>query len=396
MSAAPRARRAGKAAWRAADATTGLMKFAVGYPSIDGPEPFLDLVREYRPYLAEVYFPWGDLPSGRAALTVRRGYVDWAAQGRLEADLRAFRAMGLDLNLLFNAACYGGRGASQALANLVCSVLDHLANTVGGVQAVTTSSLAVAHTVKRHDPGIAVRASVNMRIGTTQAMEAVADLFDGFCVQRDVNRAPAHLRRLRAWADARGKQVSLLANSGCLRYCPAQAFHDTLVAHEQEIDETHNLPDWTPHVCRALFRRRAHWPALLQATWIRPEDLPAYANLVPVVKLATRMHDRPRMVLDAYARGRYRGNLLDLLEPGFARQWAPWRIENDRFPDDWAARTADCAYACDTCGYCARVLSRVLVSDLAPDADVSAAAGAPAGARRRARAPRIAGKEGLA
>lgn len=339
------------------------MKFAVGYQlSEPGESPFVDIVRDYRDHVAEVYFAWGPMASGRAALTHRRGYVDWDGQRRLEEDLTALRELGVKLNLLFNANCYGGRAVSQRLANTVASVLEHLGECVGGVDTATTTSPAIAHVLKNHFPEIEVRASVNMRIGTVEQMRCIADLFDSFCVQRDYNRDLSHLREIRAWADTHGKRLSLLANSGCLRLCPGQIFHDNLVAHEAEIDETVNLSDFTPHVCWRLYRDRANWQAVLQSTWIRPEDLHHYEGLVDVAKLATRMHANPRMVIDAYASRRHRGNLLDLLEPGFAPAFAPEILDNDRFPADWFERTSTCDRRCHACGYCSDVLQQILVN----------------------------------
>lgn len=339
------------------------MRLAVGYqlPG-SGAERFPEIVRDYREHIVEVYFPWVRMPSGRASLGEARGLTDWTAQETLEEDLRAFREMGLKLDLLLNANCYGGRAVSRYLENQIGSLLAHLEDRIGGVDAVTTASLAVARTVKQHFPRVEVRASVNMRIGTPEAMQYVAGLFDSYCVQRDVQRNLASLRRVRAWADARGKRLSLLANSGCLRHCPGQTFHDNLVAHETEIDETANIPGWTPHVCWNLFRRRDQWPAVLQATWVRPEDLHHYEGFVEVVKLATRMHANPRLVIHAYATRRYRGNLLDLLEPGFGPAFAPWVIDSARLPGDWFERTSTCAGACTECGYCAAALERALVN----------------------------------
>ena len=69
------------------------MKFTVGYQLRDPAEsPFAELVREHREHIAEVYFPWDTMPSGRAALTEHRGLTDWGAQRRVEDDLRALRA----------------------------------------------------------------------------------------------------------------------------------------------------------------------------------------------------------------------------------------------------------------------------------------------------------------
>jgi len=338
------------------------MKFAVGYQlPEEGHESFIDVVRDYVDHVGEVYFAWVGQASGRAAVGVQRGYVDWTAQQRLEDDLRALRQMGLKLDVLFNANCYGGLAVSRHLAGQVASVIEHLGETVGGVEAVTTTSLTVASTVKIHFPDVEVRASVNMRIGTIEAMRYVSDLFDAFYIQRDVQRNLGYLRDVRAWCRANGKGLLMLANSGCLRFCPGQTFHDNMVAHDAEIDETVNIEGWTPHVCWNVYQDRARWPAILQATWVRPEDLHHYEGLVDVVKLATRMHSHPRMVLHAYANRRHEGNLLDLLEPGFGPIFAPYVIDNRRFPADFFEHISTCDGRCDRCQYCRRVFEQVLV-----------------------------------
>lgn len=338
------------------------MRYAIGY-QLSGPdeEPFLELVRDYREHIAEVYFPWADMPSGRAALATQRGYTDWTAQRRLEEDLIALREMGIRLDILFNANCYGRYAASELLRNQVASVLDYLQDLLGGVQTVTTTSLAVAHIVKEHFADVEVRASVNMRIGTVKGMQYVADVFDGFQMQREHNRDLAYVRELLAWAQSAGKRLYMLANSGCMTWCSGQTFHDNLVAHEQEVDETHNLPGFMPHACWNYLRDPQHWVSVLQNTWIRPDDVHHYEGLFPYLKLATRMHARPRAVVRAYVEQRYRGNLLDLMEPGYSPAFAPYVLDNERFPQDWFERTSTCDHACHRCDYCQSVLDRALV-----------------------------------
>ena len=68
------------------------MKFAVGYqlPGEDD-EPMVEIIADYAEHIAEVYFPWADMPSGRAPLASRRGYTDWTAQRELERDLVRLR-----------------------------------------------------------------------------------------------------------------------------------------------------------------------------------------------------------------------------------------------------------------------------------------------------------------
>lgn len=337
------------------------MRFAVGYQLADPDEaPFSTLVQRYRDQIGEVYFPWGDLPSGRAALTRRRGYTDWTGQARLEEDLLALREMGLNLDLLFNANCYGGEAVSVSLQNQVISILDHLEELVGGVDTVTTTSPAIAWVIKQQYPRIELRASVNMRIGTVRGMQYLAHLFDGYYVQRDSQRNLEYVEELLAWAREEGKRLYMLANSGCLAFCSGQSFHDNLVAHEAQIDEAIRIEGFRPHTCWNYLADRSHWPVVLQSSWVRPEDLHHYEQIFPLVKLATRMHAMPQAVLEAYTKGRWRGNLLDLFEPGYGPAFAPYIVDNNAFPDDWFAQTSTCDRRCHRCGYCAAVLERVL------------------------------------
>jgi collagenase-like PrtC family protease len=339
-----------------------MIRFAIGYQLADPDEPsFVEIVREFREPIEEVYFPWPGHPSGRSPIGVHGTALDGQVFEQFAADLRDLRDMGVKLDLLFNANCYGGEAMSLDLEREVMRVLGELDRMAGGADIVTTTSPAIAHILGRHAPRLERRASVNMRIGTVEGMRYLAHLFESFHVQRDVNRNLAHLGDLKAWADANGKKLLMLANSGCLRHCSGQTFHDNLVAHESEVCRTANLPDFTPYACWNHLRDRANWPAILQATWVRPEDLHHYEGLFPVVKLATRLHERPHIVIRAYAARRFQGNLPDLFEPGYSPALAPYVIDNARFPADWFERTSTCNGRCHHCRYCTDVLEQVLV-----------------------------------
>lgn len=339
------------------------MKFAVGFQLYDvGEEPFSSIVQAYRDSISEVFFPWQDFATGRSAVATRHGFTDWTAQSRTEEELKKIKAMGIKLDLLFNGNCYGQYAISEKLANSVCSVIAHLEEIDCGVDIITTASPAIAHIVKKHFPKIEVRASVNMKIGTVKGMQYLSDLFDSFHVQRDYNRNIPHLKMLKEWADQNGKKLIMLANSGCFRDCSGQVFHDNLVAHESEVCEVENIKDFTPYVCWRALKDRKNWPMLLQNTWVRPEDLHNYEDIFDTVKLATRMHQFPGMVIDAYVRGKYYGNTLDLFEPGFGRAIAPYIMDNSAFPKDWFEKTANCDKQCHKCGYCEGVLKKLLLN----------------------------------
>jgi len=89
--------------------------------------------------------------------------------------------------------------------------------------------------------------------------------------------------------------------------------------------------------------------------------------LFPVVKLATRQHSHPRMVIGAYVNRSFSGNLLNLLEPGHAAAFLPYIIDNQRFPANWREIATSCADNCQHCGKCSEVLKQVLVKQLPED-----------------------------
>lgn len=338
------------------------MKYAVGYQLSEGDEyPFSELVEQYSESISEVYFPWLDIPTGRSAIASRHGYTNWDAQSCLVADLKKIRSLGKRIDLLFNANCYGRLAISEQLRNQVISVIEYINDTVGGTDIVTTTSPFIAETVKKVFPETEVRASVNMWLGTVKSMQYLSDIFDSFYVQREFNRDIAHIKELKAWCDENGKGLSMLANSGCFSYCTGHSFHDNLVAHESEIAETVNANDFMPYTCWRYLKDRENWVTLLQNSWVRPEDIGNYEDIFTTVKLATRMHSHPGMVIDAYSRQSYHGNILDLCEPGFGPALSPWIIDNKSLPDDFFKKTSTCDHMCHKCTYCKRALGKALI-----------------------------------
>ncbi|MEI6425425.1 MAG: hypothetical protein WCP55_24655 [Lentisphaerota bacterium] len=336
------------------------MKFAIGYQQSGSEESFAGIVGDYREHIAEVYFPWIGGASCRAPLGRVRGSMDWDAQYALEQDLADIRRMGIKLDLLFNANCYGDRAVSINFENEIISIIRHLDSLEICPDIVTSTSLFVARTIKKHFPKIEVRASVNMRIGSTSAMSYVSGLFDSFYIWRDIQRDVNAVKDVKKWCDEYGKGLYMLANSGCLRCCPGQTFHDNMVAHDAGIDEMKNVSGWTPHVCWNLYKDPANYVEFLKASWIRPEDIHHYEDVIKVMKLATRQHSHPRVVIGAYVNRSYNGNLLDLCEPSFSSIFAPYIIDNSRFPDDWFGTAAACAVNCRHCDKCEKVFQKVL------------------------------------
>ena len=337
------------------------MNFAVGYKHISEGEPFSASVLDV-PEVREVYFPWVEEPSGRPKVGYGEGDDAETVCDVLHDELVALKRGGKRLDLLLNANCYGAEAMSKRLEAHVIDILATLVSWGTKPEVVTTASPFVARTLKKVFPEIEIRASVNMRLMTVQAMAYLAPWFDSYYLGRDVQRNLETVKRAADWCHAHGKKIGILANSGCLRNCPWQTYHDNLIAHSDEAMKVENVKGWSPHLCWTLYKDPKNFAEILKATWIRPEDLHHYEGLVDVVKLATRQHANPDMVIGAYERGSFEGNLLDLFEPGFSPAFYPRFIDNTAFPPDWFERTGSCSRECEDCGYCEMCLKNVLKS----------------------------------
>lgn len=337
------------------------MHLAIGYKHISEGEPFSSLVGSY-PDVREVYFPWVDEPSGRPVLGYGEGDDSETIKEVLRDELAAIRTSGRSLDLLLNANCYGELAMSRELEMRLCAIVDELDSWGCRPEIVTASSPFVARTIKKFFPDIETRASVNMRLTTIQAMRYVSPFFDSYYIGRDVQRNLPTLKRFSDWAHSNGKKIGLLANSGCLRNCPWQTYHDNLISHSSNAVKHLSAAGFNPHLCWTLFQNPENLPEILKGTWIRPEDLELYEPYVDFVKLATRQHSMPRLVVDAYVSHSFNGNVADLLEPGYTPALNKHRVmglDNASFPSDWAETVGSCDRECSECGYCEKVFDHI-------------------------------------
>ena len=338
-----------------------MIALAAGYQHFADGAPFAEIALRH-PAVKEVYFPWVGEPSGRPKLGFEEEDDPDELAAALKRDLTRLRDAGIKLDLLLNANCYGAEAMSSALEKRVGGILEKLDSWGCKPETCTVASPFVARTVKALAPDVEVRASVNMRLTTLQAFRYLSPLFDSYYLGRDVQRNLETVKRFSDWCHANGKKLCILANSGCLRNCPWQTYHDNLIAHSDEAMKTSNVRGWNPHLCWTLYKDRKNFAEILKATWVRPEDIGRYEGLVDVVKLATRQHANPDMVISAYERGAFEGNLLDLFEPGFSPAFFPQFVDNAAFPSDWFDRTSSCPRECTQCGYCESTLAKVLKS----------------------------------
>jgi len=337
------------------------MKYSIGYQLPDEYDSITEIVQDFRENVEEVYFAWPGEASGRSPLGLFNENDMEAIREVFEDELQQLGRMGIKLVLLFNSNCYGDSSVSVEFQNRITGIIGKILNKTS-LYSVTTTSPFVAKTVKTAFSQIEVRASVNMRIGTVKGMEYLAEYFDGYYMQREFNRDLNRIEELKKWCGINGKNLYILANSGCLNFCSSQTYHDNLVAHEAGIVTKQNVESKYPSPCWEYMEKQENWVAFLQNSWIRPEDIKNYEKWFGTVKLATRMHANPRKVLSAYIRGKHNGNLLDLTEPGYGKVFKNNIIDNTLFPGDWFEMTSMCKKDCHRCEYCKTVLAKVLVS----------------------------------
>ena len=320
-------------------------------------EPFVEACTPWVARICEVFFAWPGVLSCRPAPEFTP-----EVRERMFADLMWCRENGILLDTLFNCNCYGDNAISPELADVVEATLRDMNGRGLFPDIVTTTSPFIATVLRQRFPQVKIRWSVNIRVHGTVGFECVDELFDSFYASRERHRDIAYMKELSEWARSRGKVLGMQANSGCLRQCPFQQFHDNLHGHNRIRQSGVGAKfDFSVFRCRTNYARR-NWEDFIRATWIRPEDVPAFEPYVDVVKLATRRHRFPVKVLNAYASYSYDGNLLDLMDPVHSDLFAPRVIDNKSFPEDFASTVAACANAndCRHCGRCAAVLERVM------------------------------------
>ncbi len=332
-------------------------KYAFGYFfEKRGGRTFRDLVEQYAPFLKEVYFPWPGLLSARELdkdiAPLRRKLID---------DLKFCRSKGLALDLLVNATCYGDTALTSVQREEYFGHLKELSSFGLMPEIVTTTSPYIATITKKFDASVDRRASVNMRLNSTLAMEYVAETFDSFYICRDLQRDLPTVKMFAEWGKKNGKSICMLANSGCLRYCPWQTFHETLLAHDfRHIQGEMRKLDLPSTLCVGIVQSK-QYEEILRASWIRPEDLYQYEPYISVFKLSTREADRPDLILQAYTSRSFNGDLLLLLDPGFSFMVRPYVFDNKEFPKEWSEGkiAGKCASNCTHCGKCTEVMNLV-------------------------------------
>ncbi|WP_457572775.1 hypothetical protein [Desulfolithobacter sp.] len=179
-------------------------------------------------------------------------------------------------------------------------------------------------------------------------------------LDRSLNRDLDRLAAIGLQRDQQQPQIGLelLANEGCLPFCPYKLSHDAYIAFSNLTGR-----DCTYHLnrelgCLRLVEQQPH--RLLQSPFIRPEDTDLYLYHVESIKICGRTLGPEFLTrtITAYIEHRWEGNLLELLDAMYHLSDRLY-VDNGGLSFDFANILSMCAHQCDECGFCEELFETI-------------------------------------
>lgn len=228
------------------------------------------------------------------------------------AHVKEIHKHGLKFNYLLNASCLNNLEWTISGQKKLHSLLEWLADI--GVDSVTVSVPYLLEMIKKQYPRFKVYISTLSGINTVQRAkyweELGADKITLFNL--DVNRDFNLLKQIRKNVRC---ELQLIANVNCLYECPFYLYHANLASHSSQ--SLHSTNGFVIDYCRlsCRYKQLKNPIDFIRSTWIRPEDICYYEDVgINWIKLIDRgmTTETILMIVDAYAKRDYEGNLLDL------------------------------------------------------------------------------------
>lgn len=212
-------------------------------------------------------------------------------------------------NYLLNSPYQSPNQFSDAFKNDLSHLLRYLCDV--GVWGITVSLPNIALYSKKHFPELAVTVSKFARVNTISRLKIWENIgVDRICLDGNLTKRPKLIKLI-----AKNSKIPLvmLCNDACLEDCPFENFHAMYEGvHSANDDSTY--VSYFSTLCKQIMAQDKS--SILKTTFIRPEDLQTYSEWgISTFKLVDR--NRPTwwisIVIDAYNKGYYNGNLADIL-----------------------------------------------------------------------------------
>lgn len=234
--------------------------------------------------------------------------------GKREVGSRisAIHKHGIRFDYLLNSPCLNNREWSASGQKEIRRLLDWLVAIK--VDSVTVSMPYLLQMIKKCYPGLEVNISVGAGIASLAKAKYWEDLGADqlTLLPTEANRNFELLRKIRKTIKCR---LQLIANLPCLHECPFYAYHIASLGHASQTGHASKgfFIDYYPLLCK--YHKLSEPWRMVAASWIRPEDLGYYAAAgIDRIKLVDRGWKSEHILraVEAYSKGRYEGNLLDL------------------------------------------------------------------------------------
>lgn len=218
---------------------------------------------------------------------------------------------GLRFNYLLNSTCLNNLEWSASWQSSFRKFLDYLIKS--GVDKVTVSIPYLLELIKSEHPQLEVSVSIQAGINSLQRVKFWQDLgADEIALFMDINRNFSLLEKIRKETDCK---LKLIANLFCLYGCPFYHYHANLQSHASQ--DSHPSKGFVIDYCtlRCRLIRLTNPEEFIRSRWIRPEDINIYEELgIDTLKFVNRdmKTEAISLIVDAYTRRGYEGNLLDL------------------------------------------------------------------------------------
>jgi len=263
-----------------------------------------------KPQVREVYGKLSKdfIGGGRSSLAIPE-----ISKRKVRAHIEEIKKCGLEFNYLLNAACLDNREFTKYGQKMLHGLLDWLMDME--VDSVTVAIPYLLQLIKKKYPKLKVYVSTIAQVYSVERARLWEDLgADRITLaHQDINR---NFRLLEAIRKNVACNLQLIVNNGCIYNCPFYIYHTTLLSHASQ--SKHSLRgffiDYCSLYCRAKQLREPEY--LIRSDWIRPEDIHYYEDIgYNEFKLVDREMptERLALIVDAYVKRSYKGNLLDIL-----------------------------------------------------------------------------------
>jgi len=238
---------------------------------------------------------------------------DNPSKEKVRSHIKQAHQNGMEFNYLLSASCLGNKEFTTSGQKEIYQLLDWIIDME--TDAVTVAIPYLLQLIKKRYPKLKVHISSFANVNTIERARYWEDMgadrinLDEFTLNRDFQL----LRQIRNSVSC---QLQLIANNGCLYNCPFVPYHGFTISHSSQSEDNSGgfLLDYCVLNCKYL--RIANPVNFIRADWIRPEDLHFYEDVgIDSMKLVdrTRPTEAIALVVGAYDKREYNGNLMDLI-----------------------------------------------------------------------------------